>query len=352
MKTGTSQHPKTADLCHRLQIDTCLAVGVLNCLWEFACDYAPQGNIGKWTDTQIAGSIGWKGDAGQLINSLVDSRWVDRDEEHRLLIHDWSEHAPHYVKERLRRQGLAIIGAKRSKTEQNGEKIAYKAGLGRAGQGKARQGKTHIGAAQSSCACVEAISEPKAAPEAPGAPQPLPDNQNAATGQQPASAGATEDDFSIRFDPAHQKARDAMTSAWKDARAAAGLPQAIDGNGRRGLDVLASGIARGDYTTEAAARAMRKFIVEQRTDPKLSGYGLHGFSQNISRWLPHDKPRPVAPAAVTEKAKPPPTTEELVKMRDRAWATGQIAMANQITKMLESKCQPVGAVESRSAASG
>ena len=56
-------------------------------LWHFAAKYAPQGDIGRYSDRRIEGALDWFGrgkQLGKLIEALVVAGWIDRDAEHRL----------------------------------------------------------------------------------------------------------------------------------------------------------------------------------------------------------------------------------------------------------------------------
>jgi hypothetical protein len=92
MKRGTTIHPKVYALASALKRDRSAAIGVLESLWHFTAQYAPAGNVGKFTDAAIAHSIGWEGDPALLVESLVACRWLDAHPQHRLAVHDWSEH--------------------------------------------------------------------------------------------------------------------------------------------------------------------------------------------------------------------------------------------------------------------
>jgi len=95
MKKGTPQHPKVDRLMRGLDCHRPLAVGVLEMLWHFTETRAPQGDIGRWTNQEIADGICWPGDADTLVATLVASRWFDvhPDPAVRLLVHDWPQHA-------------------------------------------------------------------------------------------------------------------------------------------------------------------------------------------------------------------------------------------------------------------
>lgn len=73
------------------------AVGILECIWWFTGTQAPRGDIGRWTNEEIAAAIDFDGDADVLMHSLVKSRWIDEHPTHRLLIHDWPEHCGQIV---------------------------------------------------------------------------------------------------------------------------------------------------------------------------------------------------------------------------------------------------------------
>lgn len=98
MKLGTTELPKFKRLKKRLKLSTWGAVGILECLWNFTCRSAPAGNIGKHSNEDIALAIDWDEDADELINALVDCGWLDKSDAHRLVVHDWEEHCPTWIK--------------------------------------------------------------------------------------------------------------------------------------------------------------------------------------------------------------------------------------------------------------
>jgi hypothetical protein len=75
-------------------------------MWHFAGRFTPQGNIGKYSDEAIEAWLEWDGKPGALIEAFVQTRWLDRDETHRLLVHDWSQHADKATKNALNRAKL------------------------------------------------------------------------------------------------------------------------------------------------------------------------------------------------------------------------------------------------------
>lgn len=105
MKREATQHTKMGRLEMRLGVEKWGATGILELLWHLTAREAPAGNIGKLPNEDIAYAIGWKGDANLLIDSLLESGWLDRNQEHRVIIHDWSDHADDAVHVKLCRRG-------------------------------------------------------------------------------------------------------------------------------------------------------------------------------------------------------------------------------------------------------
>lgn len=103
MKHEAVGHPKMHDLAACLNLPLFAAHGILEMLWHHAGDYAPDGDIGKLKDSAIARAVDWRDDPAILIGALVDSRWLDRNERYRLLVHDWPDHAQEWVKKKLTR---------------------------------------------------------------------------------------------------------------------------------------------------------------------------------------------------------------------------------------------------------
>lgn len=110
MKSGTTETVKFKKLCRRLKLSRWQCVGLLESLWLFTAQNAPQGNIGRFSNEDIAISLEWDGCEDDLINMLTECGWIDKaDNEHRLVIHDWDEHAPTYIKGNLSKSGRKFI---------------------------------------------------------------------------------------------------------------------------------------------------------------------------------------------------------------------------------------------------
>lgn len=103
MKRNTPGHPKVEQLAAALNVDLAKAVGTLELLWHFTAQYCPAGDIGAYPDDIIASRVSWSGCAETLVCALVDAHFLDIDDAHRLIVHDWFEHCEDSVHIRLAR---------------------------------------------------------------------------------------------------------------------------------------------------------------------------------------------------------------------------------------------------------
>lgn len=101
-------HTKLKRLCRTLKVPSYAAVGILESLWHLVARETPRGDIGKLCNTDIADAIDWEGDADVLIDALVSSGWIDKCDVHRLVIHDWHEHANDTTKKFIARNNLSF----------------------------------------------------------------------------------------------------------------------------------------------------------------------------------------------------------------------------------------------------
>jgi hypothetical protein len=111
MKLGTDRNPKFIQFMDVLNVSRPMAVGLLELLWHSTAEFAPQGDIGRFDNKGIAKLVGWRGSPDVLVDALVLTRWLDPCREHRLLVHDWRDHAPDFLKKRLERGKLCIFQA-------------------------------------------------------------------------------------------------------------------------------------------------------------------------------------------------------------------------------------------------
>lgn len=118
MKRGTPDHPKVKRLARLLAVDRCVAVGILEGLWHFASDYTPAGDVGRFSDEEIAEAIGTSIEPGRLVEALVSAAWLEHSDTHRLLVHDWHQHCEDSIHAKLARAGsLFANGATPSRSK-------------------------------------------------------------------------------------------------------------------------------------------------------------------------------------------------------------------------------------------
>lgn len=103
MKRGAPDHPKMSHLCDILKLKQYEAVGLLEMLWHYTATYTPNGAVGKYPSNTIAKKMGWSKDPELLMESLVESGWLDRSQAFRYVVHDWPEHADESVHMKLAR---------------------------------------------------------------------------------------------------------------------------------------------------------------------------------------------------------------------------------------------------------
>jgi hypothetical protein len=111
--TTLREHPKTKRLCRLLGINRREAIGLLHFLWWWAIDFAPEGDLSDFSDEDIADSIDWVCDAQQLIVSLTQAGFVDKDRR----IHDWDEFAEKWIaRRRANSERMRVARADRNGT--------------------------------------------------------------------------------------------------------------------------------------------------------------------------------------------------------------------------------------------
>ncbi len=106
MKLGTVDCVKFKKLKAKLRITHWQCVGLLESLWMFTARNAPHGDIGRHSNEDIAVQIEWTDDPDTLISLLIECRWVDVCENRRLVIHDWDEHMPNWLKGTIKSQTI------------------------------------------------------------------------------------------------------------------------------------------------------------------------------------------------------------------------------------------------------
>lgn len=109
MKRGGPDHPKTFALAEALGIRRRDAVGLLEMLFHFTSQYAPRGDIGRYSDKRIAAAVDWNGKPSKLIEGLLATGWIEHHSEVKLVVHDWWDHADRSTLQRLARAGKSTV---------------------------------------------------------------------------------------------------------------------------------------------------------------------------------------------------------------------------------------------------
>lgn len=107
----TTELVKFKNLIKDLDIPIYRGIGLLEAIWHFTAKNAIQGDIGRHTNQEIAEWIGWEGDADKMIDALTKRRWLDTHSVHRLIVHDWHEHADKSTKTILKNRKLSFVEA-------------------------------------------------------------------------------------------------------------------------------------------------------------------------------------------------------------------------------------------------
>ena len=89
-------HPKTRRLARLLGCPATQAIGILQCLWWWAVDYAPDGDLGRYESGDIADACLWEGDADTLALALGAAGFLDDGR----YIHDWEEYTGRLITQR------------------------------------------------------------------------------------------------------------------------------------------------------------------------------------------------------------------------------------------------------------
>lgn len=104
MRRDDIRHPKTNSLMRQLNASRPLTLGYLTLLFDFVCDHARQGDVGKWDDGAIAQACEFDGDAADFVEALVQSGHLATDDKCRRYVVDWPAICPGWVKAILTRQ--------------------------------------------------------------------------------------------------------------------------------------------------------------------------------------------------------------------------------------------------------
>ena len=110
MKHTTTQNIKFLRLKRRLKLPHWGVVGILQSIWTFAMNNAKDGGIGRYSNDDLAAAVEWDGNPDEFVRALLECGWLNFHDEARLVIHDWHEHAPSFVRGNLAKAGKSFLG--------------------------------------------------------------------------------------------------------------------------------------------------------------------------------------------------------------------------------------------------
>ncbi|OAT81085.1 hypothetical protein [Desulfotomaculum copahuensis] len=95
-----ARHPKTRKLARILGVSIPTVIGHLHLLWWWAMDYAQEGTLERYDDSDIADAAMWEGDPAQFLDALYTAGFIDQDEHGVFSIHDWHDYAGRLLEKR------------------------------------------------------------------------------------------------------------------------------------------------------------------------------------------------------------------------------------------------------------
>lgn len=93
------RHPKTMRLMYAMGWDIDTTIGKLHRFWWWVLDFAPNGDLSKYSPELIGQSIGLSADISRtFMDKLADIKFVDRGEGV-LRVHNWLRYAGRYLRD-------------------------------------------------------------------------------------------------------------------------------------------------------------------------------------------------------------------------------------------------------------
>ena len=92
---GLAHHPKIKKLARLLNIPIPQAIGHVHLLWWFATEYAREGNLADFDESDLAEAMYWEKEPSILLNALRKTHLLDGNK-----IHDWYEYAGALIEKR------------------------------------------------------------------------------------------------------------------------------------------------------------------------------------------------------------------------------------------------------------
>lgn len=95
-------HRKTLALADELGVSVPTAVGHLICLWTWALDNAPDGNLAGVRSKSLATAGYWRKRPDDFVAALVNAGFIDSAPDVPVRLHDWDDYGGRYTYQRER----------------------------------------------------------------------------------------------------------------------------------------------------------------------------------------------------------------------------------------------------------
>ncbi len=134
MKHGESDTIEHQKLRMRLDLPRYATTGVIEELRMLAISTAPGGDIGRYSNEELAIHLGWAGDPDALFDALVECDVLDEHPTHRLIMRGWADIIPDFLHRRLAKAGQLFADGTKPKTsrltvgQREAAEAKYKAG--------------------------------------------------------------------------------------------------------------------------------------------------------------------------------------------------------------------------------
>jgi len=98
-------HPKIKKAARLADINEFEMIGRIHCLWWWALDYAPDGEVTKYSSDDIESAVDWNGTPGSFYNALLQCGFnghcgLLEDIDGSIFIHDWQEYGGRLLERR------------------------------------------------------------------------------------------------------------------------------------------------------------------------------------------------------------------------------------------------------------
>lgn len=125
MKREAFDHPKLKLCAAELGIRMATMRGIIESLWLVASINWPRGDVGRWSNRQIAAAIDTEVDPDELMRALVNNGLLDEipAEDGRLYVHDWHEHCDRHVNVRLLKRRETYANGAPARRKEPGDEV-------------------------------------------------------------------------------------------------------------------------------------------------------------------------------------------------------------------------------------